>query len=131
MASPTPAPSPAEVRAWLGRYVDAVNARDPDALAALFAADAVQADPASNPPNVGRDAIRAFFAASIDASRTWTFTAERVHTCAEHAAVDFRIEIDLEGMATTIAGIEVVTFEPDGLIRSVAAYWDDADVTVA
>ncbi len=129
--APTPSPSPAELRARVEGYVAAVNGRDPDALAALFAEDALQADPASAPPNVGRDAIRAFFAASIGASRAWTFTAGRVHTCADHAAIDFRIEIDLDGAVTTIAGIEVFTFEPGGLIRSVHAYWDDADVTVS
>lgn len=123
-------PSPADLRSWVGRYVDAVNGRDPVALAGLFTDDALQADPASAPPNVGRDAIRAFFEASIGASRTWTFTAERVHTCADAAAIDFRIEIDLDGTITTIAGIEVFAFGHDGLIRSVHAYWDDADVTM-
>ena len=62
------APTPDDLRAAVDRYVATVNGRDPGAIAALFTPDAVQADPASNPPNVGRDAIGRFFADGIAAS---------------------------------------------------------------
>lgn len=118
------------LRACVATYVDAVNARDPERIAALFAVDGIQADPASNPPNVGREAIAAFFAGSIGASDTWTFTAKAVHTCAPQVAFDFLIELQSAGATMTIDGIEVFTVGDDGLITSVYAYWDDADVGV-
>ena len=105
--------------------------RDPAAIADLFAEDAVQADPASNPPNIGRAAIATFFENSIAASEAWTFTAKAVHTCAAHVAIDFEIAVETGGATMTIDGIEVFTIDDDGLFASVNAYWDDADLTFA
>ncbi len=123
--------TPDRLRSLIAEYVDAVNARDPQAIAALFTEDAVQADPASNPPNVGRAAIAAFFEAGIDASETWTFTATAVHTCARNVAIDFEISLVTGGSTMTIDGIEVFAADDDGLFTSVHAYWDDADLSFA
>ena len=109
--------------------MDAINRREPDGIAALFTEDAVQADPASNPPNVGRAAIAAFFESSIAASDAWIFRAKAVHTCAATVAIDFDITVDAGGSTMVIDGIEVFTADDDGLFRSVYAYWDDADLT--
>jgi steroid delta-isomerase len=122
--------TPDDLRGRIAAYVDALNTRDPDAIAALFAEDAVQADPASDPPNRGRAAIAAFFEGSVAASDDWTFAAEAVHTCAAQVAIDFRIDVETGGSTMTISGIEVFTFDDDGLITSVYAYWDAADLTV-
>jgi steroid Delta-isomerase len=124
-------PTPEELRAKIAAYVVAVNSRRPEAIAALFTEDAVQADPASNPPNVGRPAITEFFAAGIAGSEDWTFRAERIHTCAAHVAIDFAIDIVSSGATMTISGIEVFVAAENGLFSSVHAYWDDADLTFA
>jgi steroid delta-isomerase len=121
--------TPEDLRARIGAYVDALNTRDPAVIAALFAEDAVQADPASEPPNVGRAAITAFFEGSVGASDGWTFAAQSVHTCAAQVAIDFRIDVETGGSTMTIEGIEVFTFDDEGLITSVYAYWDAADLT--
>jgi steroid delta-isomerase len=120
--------TPDEQRGCIADYVDAVNARDPEAIAGLFTEEGIQADPASNPPNVGRAAIAAFFEAGIAASDNWTYTAKTVHTCADHVAIDFAVETG--GATMTIDGIEVFVTDDDGLFTSVHAYWDDADLTV-
>jgi steroid delta-isomerase len=117
------------LRTRMVAYVEAVNSRDPEAVASLFTEDAVHADPVSNPPNIGRTAIAAFFAAGIAASDGWTFSAKAVHTCAAHVAVDFEIVVDTGGSTMTIEGIEVFTTDTEGLFTSVNAYWDDADLS--
>jgi steroid Delta-isomerase len=124
-------PTSDELRALIATYVSTLNRRDPDAIAALFAEDAVQADPASNPPNVGRDAICAFFTASIGGSEGWTFSAPTVHTCGDQVAFNFQIAVENSGTTMTIGGIEVFTVNDDGLIASVNAYWDEADLAVS
>jgi steroid Delta-isomerase len=124
-------PSPDELRSSINRYVEAVNARDATAIGALFTEDAVQADPASNPPNLGRDAIVAFFENSIGASESWTFTATKIHTCADTIAIDFTISMMVGGTNMAINGIEVFTMGNAGLFTSVHAYWDDSDLTFA
>jgi steroid Delta-isomerase len=118
-----------ELHNRLSAYVDAVNRRDPEGIAGLFTENAVQADPVSNPPNVGRTAIAAFFENGIAASDSWTFTAKSVHTCAAHIAIDFQISVETGGTSMTIDGIEVFTADADGLFTAVHAYWDDADLT--
>ncbi len=120
--------TPDELRSRIAHYVDTVNARDPQAIAGLFTEDGVQADPASNPPNVGRAAIATFFENGIAASDAWTFTAKAVHTCADHVAIDFAIAVETGGSTMTIEGIEVFVTDEDGLFTSVHAYWDDADL---
>jgi steroid delta-isomerase len=54
-----------QVEALVTRYVDAVARQDVEATVACFAPDAVQHDPVGSPPNVGEDAIRAFFEKSF------------------------------------------------------------------
>jgi steroid Delta-isomerase len=118
-----------QVRERIVGYVDAINSRDPHAIADRFTEDAVHADPVSNPPNLGRAAITTFFESGIAASDGWTFTAKAVHTCGDHVAVDFAIAVDSGGTTMTIDGIEVFAVDDDGRFRSVHAYWDDADLT--
>jgi len=124
-------PTPEELRSLIAAYVDAVNSRDPSAIAALFADDAVQADPASSPPNIGRAAIASFFQSGIGASDRWTFTAKAIHTCASNVAIDFQIELVTAGSTMTIDGIEVFAVGDDQLFTSVHAYWDESDLTMA
>jgi ketosteroid isomerase-like protein len=118
-----------ELRARIAGYVDAINSRDPAAIAARFTEEAVHADPVSHPPNLGRGAITSFFEGGIAASDGWTFTAKAVHTCADQVAVDFAIVVATGDTTMTIDGIEVFAVDEDGLFRSVHAYWDDADLT--
>jgi steroid delta-isomerase len=121
--------TPDEQRDRIITYVETINRRDPLAIAALFTEDAVQSDPASQPPNVGRDAIATFFENGIAASEGWVFTAKTVHTCAAYVAIDFEIVVETGGGTMTIDGIEVFTTDQDGLFSAVHAYWDDADLT--
>jgi steroid delta-isomerase len=58
--------SPEHIRAVMERYAVLMQAADADAIAMLFAEDAVVEDPVGTPPHVGRDAIRAFFKTGFD-----------------------------------------------------------------
>ena len=110
--------------------MDAINSRDPRAIAALFTEDAVQADPVVQPAQ--RRAGRHRRPSSRTGSRpatAWTFTAKAVHTCGDHVAIDFEIAVETGGATMTIDGIEVFAVDDDGLFTSVHAYWDDADLT--
>ena len=63
-------PTTAQLREAMERYATVISSRDADAYAALFTPDAVQVDPVPTPPNVGRDAIRAFIQRSFDSCET-------------------------------------------------------------
>ena len=124
-------PTSEELRHAVDVYVSTINGRDPVAIAALFTEDAVQADPASAPPNVGRPAITEFFANGIAASESWEFAADAVHTCASTVAIDFSIAVHLGSGTMRISGIEVFESAEDGRFTSAHAYWDDSDVSFA
>ncbi len=124
-------PTPDELRQAITTYVATINGRDPEAIASLFTEDAVQADPASAPPNVGHEAIRSFFADGIAASESWEFAAEAVHTCASTVAIDFAIAVRLGTGEMRIRGVEVFESAEDGRFASAHAYWDEADVSFA
>ncbi len=122
-------PNTEELRQLIDRYAKAVTARDPAAVAALFAPDAIQRDPANTPPNFGREAVEAFFASAVGASVATDFTVRALHTCGNHVAIDFGIDVTLESGRMLINGIEVFTVNDDLQIAEVTAYWDDADIT--
>jgi len=113
----------------MARYAAAASSKDADAYAALFTPDAVQVDPYPTPPNVGRDAIRAFIQRSFDACETMTFEVVDLHPVADTAAITFHITVTLEGGSTMhIRGVELFTVTDEGLISGVEAYWGDEDV---
>ncbi|HVX22487.1 MAG TPA: nuclear transport factor 2 family protein [Acidimicrobiales bacterium] len=122
-------PTAEDLRQLVDRYCQVTSSRAVDDYVALFTEDAVQADPASAPPHVGHDAIRAFRQSAVDASRSMEFQALAVRTCGDHAAIDFRVTVQLDAGSMVIDGIEVFTAAADGRIEAVTAYWDDADVT--
>ena len=123
--------TPERLRRAVDHYVDTINRRDPGAIAELFTEDAVQADPASSPPNVGRAAITRFFADGIAASEGWEFRAADVHTCASTVALNFTITVAVGSGSMIIRGIEVFETADDGRFSSAHAYWDDDDITFA
>ena len=123
-------PTTAQLRETIARYAAVISDRDADAYAAQFTPDAVQVDPYPTPPNVGRDAIRAFIQRSYDACETMQFEVESIHPVGDKAAIEFHITVTLPGGGTMhIRGTEIFTVTDEGLISAVDAYWGDEDLT--
>jgi steroid delta-isomerase len=122
-------PTPDQLRRRITEYVNAVNSRDANTIAAQFTEDARHHDPVSNPANMGRAAIVTFFENGIAASDGWTFTAKAVHTCADSVAIDFEIAVETGGATMTIDGIEIFEAGADGLFTSARAYWDESSLS--
>lgn len=122
-------PSTEELTSTLTRYAASFGARDLETLVSLFTEDAVQADPANVPANVGHAAIETFFQNAFDASIASTWEATALHVCGDQVGVDFRVEVSMDGGSMTIVGVEVFTFTDDARIAEVRAYWGDPDIT--
>jgi steroid delta-isomerase len=117
-------PTRDQVEATVRQYVDAVGRQDLDATVALFAELARQEDPVGTPPNVGREAIRAFFARANGVPFTTTLTGPLLVT-GDHAAVHFTIEVDTgraEPMVVRV--IDLIRVDEDGLIADLRAVVD-------
>lgn len=112
------------VEAYLARH----TAGDVDGIVALFADDARVWDPVDSEPHVGAEAVRAFFAGTHEMVESITLVATGPVRCAgdfaafpmtAHSVVgDFSIELDI---------IDVMTFDEDGKISEMKAYWSMAD----
>jgi steroid Delta-isomerase len=110
-------------------YVQAFEAGDAQAVADLFAPDARLEDPAGAPAIQGREAILAFYSRAMDLGAKLCL-ADPVRLAAGHAAFAFRV---------TTAGpppvhidvIDVFTFDDQGAIAAMIAYWGPGNVHAA
>ncbi|WP_188042823.1 nuclear transport factor 2 family protein [Changpingibacter yushuensis] len=121
-------PSRARLEQTVTDYQSALNARDPERIAALFAPDATRADPYGTPPVIGRSAIRAAWEEIFTNLGSIAFTAHAAHGARDTIAFEFTsVTTTSNGVGSVLKGINVVTVNSQGLITSLVAYYDDAD----
>ncbi|WP_182048923.1 YybH family protein [Changpingibacter yushuensis] len=82
-------PSRARLEQTVTNYQSALNARDPERIAALFAPDATRADPHGTPPVIGRSAIRAAWEEIFTNLGSIAFTAHAAHGAKDTIAFEF------------------------------------------
>lgn len=102
------------------RYVELIGTEDLDSLMDLFADDCTVEDPAGSDKLVGKEAARAFYATLPDAGVKAKLVGP-VHAVPAARAAAFPFEIDTAGMAMSV--IDVMTFDEEGKITSMTAYW--------
>lgn len=122
-------PTIEHMRDVVDRYTTAHSAGDVDAVAALFAPDAVVADPVDQPAHEGRDAVREFFAgthAMLDAMDL--HATGPVRAVGSWAAVPLEAVTTMGDLRLVVDIIDVFTFDDEGLIADMRAYWTAADI---
>ncbi|WP_299557925.1 nuclear transport factor 2 family protein [uncultured Mycolicibacterium sp.] len=111
--------------ALVKRYLDTVANGTPADIAALYAEDATLEDPVGGGEvHVGRSAIEGFYQ-GIGGAQLSTELLQ-IRTGGKEAAFLFAITI---GGAMRIEPIEVMTFDDEGRITSMKAYWSPENVT--
>jgi steroid Delta-isomerase len=109
----------------VNRYLETVSLGRPDDIAALYAEDATVEDPVGSEVHIGRQAIRGFYTAVEGAeSKTEVVT---LRALGNEAAFFWRLMIG--GM--TIEIISVMTFDDEGKIASMKAYWGPDNITTS
>src|SRR3954454_12242817 len=106
--------------------------KDLEVVASLFTADAVIHDPVDGPAVEGRENIRAFFAefgAPVRAMKV----AGPVHISGDchHAAARMDAEAQLGENLTFVEALDVFTFDDDGHIETMKAYWGPTNFRTA
>ena len=114
--------SPDHIRSVYSRYVDLVSVGDSAAVAALYAKDATLEDPIGAPIQRGREAIQKFYAASAGAVKLALSGPVRV-SGREAAAPMIATLQGADSRRAYIDIIDVMTFDEDGLITSMRAFW--------
>lgn len=116
------------IRAQVQRYLDLVATGTAEEIVALYAPDATVEDPVGSDLKVGHEAIREFYASFVEMKKTTNLVTLRA--CAGHAAFHFEIVTDAGEMKYRMAPLEVMTFDDDGLIATMRAFWSDEDLVV-
>ena len=112
-------------RRWANGWRRAWETHDADAVAALYAEDAVDYSAPFRPPNEGREAVRAY--------AEWAFEAETEHVVwfgepvegGNRAVVQWWTTRLEDGSESTLAGCTVLRFDPDGLVAEARNYWHE------
>jgi steroid delta-isomerase len=115
-------PSAEDITKAVNRYLETVSQGRPDDVAALYAEDATVEDPVGGEVHIGRQAIRGFYANVLGAKCETDVVTLRA--LGNEAAYFWRLTVDLgEGDRMTIEIISVMTFDDEGKIASMKAYW--------
>ncbi len=113
--------------ALVNRYLDTVAAGVAEDVAALYAEDATLEDPVGGGEvHIGRQAIGGFYK-NLAAGKVSTELLE-LRPGGHEAAFVFAITVEAGDAKMVITPIEVMTFNSDGQITSMKAYWSPADI---
>jgi steroid delta-isomerase len=109
------------------RYLELAAQGKPDDIAELYAEDGTVEDPVGGEVHIGRTAIRGFY----DALPTNGAEADVVtlRALGNEAAFYWALTVDLGGGKMRIEIISVMTFNDEGKIASMKAYWGPENVT--
>ncbi len=122
----------ATIRATVAAYCAAFTAGDRDAYTGAFTPDAWIEDPVGTPRLEGHDAIGGFF----DQSRSLAETIELrqtgpVRVAAGECAFPMQARPNIGGATFVVDIIDVMTFDDDGRITTMRAFWDPAEMRPA
>ena len=116
-----------EMVAAVNAYVDAFEKEDSEAIARLYATDATVEDPVGTSLRSGIDAIRSFYEMSIATGARLTLNGP-VRTAGDIAAFAFSVHATLEGVLYRIDVIDTFTFNANGKITEMKAFWGPRNV---
>jgi steroid delta-isomerase len=119
--------SPEANAATVNRYLELVSKGQADDVAALYADDATVEDPVGGEVHIGRQAIRGFYTAIENVKAQAEVLTLRA--LGHEAAFHWTLSLDFGGSGMRIDIISVMTFDGEGKIASMKAYWTQDNVT--
>jgi steroid delta-isomerase len=118
-----------QIRATIQRYVDLVASGSADDVVALYADGATVEDPVGSEVRTTREQIHEFYAAIEGLEQSARLLTTRIG--GGEAAFHFELATKAGEQTFTLAPIDVMTFDDDGRITSMKAYWSDEDMVVS
>jgi steroid delta-isomerase len=119
--------SPEDNAKTVRRYLELASQGKPDDIAELYAEDGTVEDPVGGEVHIGRKAIRGFY----EALPTTGAEAEVVtlRALGNEAAFYWALIVDLGGGKMRIEIISTMTFNEEGKIASMKAYWGPENIS--
>ena len=116
----------------VAEYFAAIRAMDVERCVAVFATNAEQHDPVGAPPNIGHEAIRAFFTQMFSGFQVVGLTEDGVYANDRSAAIKWTGKgVAHSGKSVTFEGVDVIDCNEAGKIVMARAFWDPAPVMAA
>ncbi len=112
------------MKATLNRYVELFNQGDAEAVTALYAEDATVEDPVGSPLKQGRVQIHEFYVYAISTGAKLSLDCPARGSHGDSAAIAFTVMIG----SMKIQVIDVMQFNPQGLIISMRAFFGPDDI---
>ncbi|KOP66737.1 steroid delta-isomerase [Bacillus sp. FJAT-18019] len=117
------------MKAALQQYLDGFNNKDHDAVISLFADNARIEDPVGGGQIIeGKEAITSFYQSSVASVEKLELAAPIRGSHGNSAALAFIINVEMEGKKVRIHCIDVMTFNDEGKIADMKAYWGQEDI---
>lgn len=120
-----------EMRSTMELYLERVGRGDVEGVLALFSDSISVEDPVGGPPGshiVGLEAVAEFFRAGFPPARPSPTLAGAIRTTAgNEAAMPFTLRVHLGDQFCELDVIDVMTFDPDGKISSLRAFWNRSE----
>ena len=123
------AASPEKIREVIEQYVARVATGTTDEIMELYADGATVEDPVGSGVRGTPESIREFYSGLEALEQAGEVLSVRI--AAGEAAFLFELRTKAGEQTYTLAPIDVMTFDDDGKITSMRAYWSDADLSVS
>ena len=123
------AASPEKIREVIEQYVARVAGGTTDEILDLYAEGATVEDPVGTEVRTTRESIREFYSALEGLEQAGEVLSARI--AGGQAAFLFELRTKAGDQTYTLAPIDVMTFDDDGKITSMRAFWGDADLVVS
>lgn len=121
--------SPERIREVIEQYVARVATGTTDEVMELYADGATVEDPVGSEVRSTPEAIREFYATLEGLEQEGEVLHARI--AGGEAAFLFQLRTKAGDQTYTLAPIDVMTFDDEGRITSMRAYWSDADLSVS
>ena len=121
-------PSAEHITQTVHRYLELVGEGRADDVVALYADDATVEDPVGSDVHIGRNAIRGFYGNIENIKSRGEIVTLRA--LGHEAAYFWRLVVDLgEGGKMSIEIISTMSFDDEGKISAMKAYWGPENIT--
>ena len=119
-------PSPDEIRSVMERYAKLMCDGDADGIAGLYSDDCFVEDPVGGNPIQGIEAVRGFYAAT--SPNLQVEVSGPICVAGNHCAMPMLAELTMNDQKSYLDVIDVMTFDDDGKITSMKAYWSPMEM---
>ena len=117
------------IREVIEAYVDRVAHGSTDEVLALFADGATVEDPVGTDVREGTESLREFYSGLEGLEQEGRMLSARI--AGGQAAFQFELATKAGEQTYTLSPIDVMTFDDDGRITSMRAFWGNDDMVVS